>query len=107
MNKLIQTSSRSNFPDPLTADEAGIVAAGGELSLDLLVDAYYHGIFPWPHEGYPLLWFFPFERGVLEFKDLHISQSLKKYMRKNNFGLRSRLVFSNMYNTTILSSQSA
>lgn len=74
----------SRFPDPLGVDESGIVAVGGDLSVETLCDAYYHGIFPWPHEGYPLLWFAPIERGVLEFKKLHISKSLQKLFNKSD-----------------------
>lgn len=76
---------RSHFPDPSNTDETGIVAAGGELTSEMLWDAYYHGIFPWPHEGFPLLWFSPPERGILEFKELHIPQSLKKFQKKTKY----------------------
>jgi leucyl/phenylalanyl-tRNA--protein transferase len=83
----------SNFPDPMTADEDGILCFGGEFEVEILLDAYFHGIFPWPHEGYPLLWFFPLERGVLFFKDLHISQSLKKLIKKNLYTFKTNTRF--------------
>lgn len=70
------------FPDPSTASEEGIVGVGGSLSVINLYNAYSNGIFPWPHEGYPLLWFSPWERGVLDFNELHISRSLKKWDQK-------------------------
>lgn len=70
------------FPDPQEASPDGIIAMGGDLSVDLLVSAYSQGIFPWPHEGYPLLWFCPWERGVLDFEDLHVSRSLEKLDKK-------------------------
>ncbi len=70
------------FPEPSKASEEGIIATGGNLSVDFLVSAYSQGIFPWPHEGYPLLWFCPWERGILDFQDLHISKSLKKLGRQ-------------------------
>lgn len=70
------------FPDPRTASEEGIVAMGGDLKVGTLVSAYRQGIFPWPHEGYPLLWFCPWERGILEFNELHISRSLRKLDKK-------------------------
>lgn len=76
-------SQISNFPDPRAAPEDGVLCFGGEFDTELLMDAYFHGIFPWPHEGYPLLWFSPWERGVLFFEKLHIPQSLKKVIRKN------------------------
>ncbi len=64
------------FPDPRTATEDGIVAIGGDLHPDTLLLAYRQGIFPWPVEGLPLLWFSPAERGILEFADLHLPRSL-------------------------------
>lgn len=72
------------FPDPETATEEGIVAVGGEkqLSVALLVSAYAQGIFPWPHESMPLLWFCPWARGILDFSELHISKSLAKFEKK-------------------------
>jgi leucyl/phenylalanyl-tRNA--protein transferase len=72
----------SRFPPPDQASEDGIVAVGGELSVGLLLDAYAHGIFPWPHEGYPLLWFSPKDRGVLDFADLRVPRSLAKVEKK-------------------------
>lgn len=83
----------SNFPDPMTAPKDGVLCFGGEFEVETLLDAYFHGIFPWPHEGYPLLWFFPFERGVLYFKDLHISQSLKKLIRKDLYSFKVNTQF--------------
>ncbi len=72
----------SRFPPPEQSSEDGIVAVGGELSVELLLDAYAHGIFPWPHEGYPLLWFSPKERGVLDFADLRVPRSLAKVEKR-------------------------
>jgi leucyl/phenylalanyl-tRNA--protein transferase len=66
-----------NFPDPRNASAEGIVALGGVLSTENLLRAYRRGIFPWPIEGLPLPWFCPEERAILEFKDLHVSRSLR------------------------------
>lgn len=77
--------SRSLFPHPSQANKEGVLAIGGDLSIETLFEAYSHGIFPWPHEGYPLLWFCPWERGILEFQNLHIPRSLKKYASKQNW----------------------
>ncbi len=78
------SSSPSRFPDP---EEFGdIVAVGGALTPEFLLDAYAHGIFPWPMEGTDELpWFCPERRAVLFFKDLHIPRSLEKARRKLNF----------------------
>jgi len=71
------------FPDPHTASPEGVVAIGGDLHPDTLMSAYRQGIFPWPHEGLPLLWFSPAERGVLEFADLHVSRSFDRWRRRH------------------------
>lgn len=73
------------FPHPSTASPEGIVAVGGDFELELLQEAYNNGIFPWPHEGMPLLWFSPDPRGVLDFSELHIPRSLQKLLRKNPY----------------------
>jgi leucyl/phenylalanyl-tRNA--protein transferase len=75
------------FPDPREADEHGIVAIGGDLEPASLVLAYRQGIFPWPVEGLPLLWFSPAERGVLEFADLHLARSLVRERRRTTMCL--------------------
>lgn len=72
----------SRFPDPRLFGD--IVAVGGTLSLDYLIDAYRHGIFPWPMGGTEKLpWFCPESRAVLFFKDLHIPRSLEKIRKKS------------------------
>jgi leucyl/phenylalanyl-tRNA--protein transferase len=58
--------------------QQGIVALGGRLTVGTLFQAYRHGVFPWPHENHPLLWFSPDPRGVLFFKDFHWSTKIKK-----------------------------
>lgn len=71
------------FSDPYTPAVEDIIAVGGKLDAAILRHSYAHGIFPWPHEGYPLLWFAPEERGVVDFDQMHIPRSLKKWMRQN------------------------
>ncbi len=73
------------FPHPSQASPEGIVAVGGELSPELIEEAYKNGIFPWPHEGLPLLWFSPDPRGVLIFEKLHVPRSLRKEMNKSSY----------------------
>lgn len=70
------------FPDPRSANSDGIVAIGGDLHSQSLLLAYRQGIFPWPVEGMPLLWFCPAERGVLEFAELHLPRSLAAARRR-------------------------
>ncbi len=70
------------FPSPQDADENGVVAWGGDLHPDTLRLAYRQGIFPWPHEGLPLLWFCPDPRAILPFDRLHIPASLARNRRR-------------------------
>ncbi len=62
----------------------GLVAVGGKLDVGTLFQAYYHGIFPWPQEKLPLLWFSPDPRGILFFKDFSFSDRLEKEWRKKS-----------------------
>lgn len=75
-------TSESMFPDkPYLETIDDVVGVGGALNTETLVQAYSRGIFPWPQVGYPMLWFFPEERGVLDFSELHIPRSLEKFIR--------------------------
>ncbi|MFN3454523.1 MAG: leucyl/phenylalanyl-tRNA--protein transferase, partial [Pseudobdellovibrio sp.] len=74
----------NDFPNPRNAEIIdGVIAVGGLLDGPNLEVAYAKGIFPWPHDGYPLLWFCPDERGVLDFSELHISKSMQKWIRRH------------------------
>ena len=75
------------FPDPRDTTPEGIVAVGGDLHPDTLRLAYGQGIFPWPHDGLPLLWFCPPERAILDFGRLHVPRRLARIRRQ------SRLTF--------------
>jgi leucyl/phenylalanyl-tRNA--protein transferase len=70
------------FPDPRGAGDDGLVAVGGDLRPETLMTAYRQGIFPWPIEGWPLTWFSPARRAVLEFERLHVARSLAREMRR-------------------------
>ncbi|BCD59718.1 MULTISPECIES: leucyl/phenylalanyl-tRNA--protein transferase [unclassified Nitratiruptor] len=70
------------FPDPRFASPEGIVAFGGDLSPNRVLQAYKRGIFPWYNEGDPILWWSPDPRLVLYPEDIKISRSLKKSLKK-------------------------
>jgi len=80
----------SYFPQVETAlkDPNGLLAMGGDLSLEWLLDAYRHGIFPWFNPGEPILWWSPDPRMVLVPGDIRITRSLAKRMRNAGFELR-------------------
>jgi len=77
------------FPAVNTAltEPDGLLAMGGDLSPERLVNAYQQGIFPWFEEGQPILWWSPSQRMVLTPGAMHISRSLRKSYRRQNFSL--------------------
>jgi leucyl/phenylalanyl-tRNA--protein transferase len=82
------------FPPPEGASPEGIVAIGGDFRAERLLLGYAQGIFPWPSEGLPLLWFSPDPRFALEPACAHIPRSLRKRMRKGEFEVRFDSAFS-------------
>jgi leucyl/phenylalanyl-tRNA--protein transferase len=82
------------FPPVELADENGLVGIGGDLEIESLLLAYSSGIFPWPiSKEYPLAWFSPDPRGVLYYKKLHISKSLKKFLNNHTYQIRYNTQF--------------
>ena len=81
------TDPPGHFPDPDQAltDPDGLLAVGGDLSVERLLIAYRQGIFPWYQDGQPILWWSPNPRAVLFPSELHISRSLRRTLRKNRF----------------------
>ncbi|WP_339406221.1 leucyl/phenylalanyl-tRNA--protein transferase [Pseudomonas helleri] len=63
----------------------GLLAAGGDLSADRLIQAYRHGCFPWFSEGQPILWWSPDPRTVLLPEELHVSRSMAKLLRQQRY----------------------
>ena len=68
------------FPDPLRSRQDGLVAIGGDLSVDRLVLAYRSGIFPWTVD--PITWWSPDPRGIFELENFHISRSLAHELKR-------------------------
>jgi len=66
----------------MTSEADDIVAVGGDLEPDTILRAYRSGVFPWPADDLPLLWFCPQRRGILEFDRLHVSRSLRRARRR-------------------------
>ncbi len=76
------------FPHPELAREDGLLAVGGDLSVDRLLLAYENGIFPWFNQEDPPLWWSPPERAVLFPDELKVSKSLKQEMRKGGYEIK-------------------
>ena len=78
-----------DFPNPTSAakDPDGLLAVGGNLAPSTILNAYSMGIFPWYNDQDPILWWSPSIRCVIYPDQLHISKSLKKYIRKHPFSV--------------------
>lgn len=75
------------LPQALTSPN-GLLAAGGDLSPQRLLDAYSQGIFPWYNPGEPILWWSPDPRMVLLPEQLRVTRSLAKVLRNRSYEIR-------------------
>ena len=75
------------FPDPHLGEEDGLVAIGGDLSVDRLILAYSNGFFPWYsfRDLQQPLWFCPLQRFVIFPNEIHVSHSMKQLLKKNPY----------------------
>ena len=88
-------SSDNRLPDPSDGPADGPVAIGGDLSPDLLIEAYNKGIFPWfSDDDGPLLWWSPDPRAVLLLEDFKPSKSLRRLLRRGRFRVTFDQAFS-------------
>src|SRR5260370_38524821 len=69
------------------ADETGLVAIGGDLRPERLLQAYRCGVFAWYGEGEPICWWSPDPRAIFELDGLHISRRLQRTLRSSRFAL--------------------
>lgn len=83
------------FPDPREAVSIGpyegIVAVGGDLSVERLLLAYRSGMFPW--SGRPITWWSPDPRAVFELENFHIPRSLKRRLEEDSFQVTFNTAF--------------
>lgn len=81
------------FPSHEYADQNGLLAIGGDLSIERLMLAYQNGIFPWYNVGDPLLWWSPTPRFVLFLSDFHLTKKQTKQIRKAHFHITENHCF--------------
>jgi leucyl/phenylalanyl-tRNA--protein transferase len=87
------------FPDPNRSSPEGIVAVGGDLAPEKLLDAYRHGIFPWPQSGIePMLWWSPDPRAILPLDGFYASQRLLRRIRSGQFTVTRDQAFREVMN---------
>jgi len=84
------------LPDPASANEDGLVAVGGDLSVERLREAYSNGIFPW--SAAPPTWWSPDPRAVIELDQLSVSRRLRQKLRQGRF----RATFDRAFDRVIL-----
>lgn len=83
------------FPpiDMALQEPNGLLAAGGDLSVDRLLTAYRRGIFPWYEDGQPILWWSPDPRCVLYPQALQVSRRLRQYARRSRLEITFNSAF--------------
>ena len=93
--QLFRLDDAVNFPPPELALEEpnGLLAFGGDLSVERLLRAYENGIFPWFSEGEPLLWWSPDPRGILYLDDYQVSKSFRKFLKKHPYRVTKNQAF--------------
>ena len=75
------------FPPVTLANRDGILAIGGDLSVERLILAYKSGIFPLFEQGDPIMWWSPNPRMVLILDELIISKSMRNMLNRNSFSV--------------------
>lgn len=94
---MIILSEELKFPPVKGGDEHGLLAIGGDLSVERLMLAYCKGIFPWYSEGQPILWFSPDPRMVLFPDELRVTKSMRQVLNSGRF----RITFNEAFNEVI------
>lgn len=95
MKSIFLLQDKQPFPPvELALDQPnGLLAAGGDLSPERILEAYRHGIFPWFNADDPILWWSPDPRMVLFPAEFKISNSLRKTLRNGDYEVRSDTAF--------------
>jgi leucyl/phenylalanyl-tRNA--protein transferase len=75
------------------AEPDGLLAVGGDLSPDRLLEAYRHGIFPWFSDGQPILWWSPSLRTVFDTARVHVPRRLARWLRRCDWSIRADTAF--------------
>ena len=84
---VFQLDDKLWFPDPKLGEDDGLVAVGGDLSVDRLLLAYSNGFFPWfsfRHRKEPL-WYCPLQRFVIFPNEIHISHSMQQLIKQDRY----------------------
>ena len=88
---LLPADPRAPFPDAGSArrEPDGLLAMGGDLSPERLLNAYAHGIFPWYSRGEPILWWSPDPRMVFRTDEVHLSTKTRRALRHSGWTIHA------------------
>ncbi|MDO5506003.1 MAG: leucyl/phenylalanyl-tRNA--protein transferase [Pseudoxanthomonas suwonensis] len=91
---------RAAFPPVASAlrEPDGLLAAGGDLSVPRLLNAYAHGIFPWYSDNQPILWWSPDPRMVFDTSRIHLASRFRRQLRRSRWRLRADTAFATVIN---------
>ena len=93
---VFQLNRDITFPAPELAEDDGLIAVGGDLSPERILEAYRSGIFPWYGEGDPILWWTPSPRLILFPQEFYVSRRLARTIRQNIFSITADSAFKNV-----------
>lgn len=84
---IFRLTSKISFPPPQAASSEGILAVGGDLTPERLLEAYRQGIFPWYADSEPIIWWSPHPRCVLFPEEIKVSRTMKQILRQKRFAI--------------------
>jgi leucyl/phenylalanyl-tRNA--protein transferase len=96
MSELLSTATFFPAVESAMREPNGLLAMGGDLSVERLLDAYRHGIFPWFNPGEPILWWSPDPRMVLVPDEIRVTRSLARRIRNGGFEVRVDTAFADV-----------
>ena len=96
---IFQLTREPVFPDPKLAEDNGLLAVGGDLSMKRLLAAYSKGIFPWYSQGDPPLWWFTDPRLVIFPSEFKVSKRLARTLRNSGFTITFNKEFETVINS--------
>ncbi len=82
---VFQLSKKIVFPSVRLSEPNGILAVGGDLSPERIIEAYRNGIFPWYSEGDPIIWWSPDPRFAVKPGDVKVSKTMRQVLRRDTF----------------------
>ncbi|MGA9826893.1 MAG: leucyl/phenylalanyl-tRNA--protein transferase [Rhodanobacteraceae bacterium] len=92
---ILRVGQRERFPpvEHALIEPNGLLAVGGDLSVERLLDAYSLGIFPWFSPSQPILWWSPDPRIVFDTDRIHVAARFARWLHKCRWHIRADSAF--------------